>query len=37
MKYVSYTHNGRVTYGRVEGDTVSDLGAIPGAPAWWRH
>jgi 2-keto-4-pentenoate hydratase/2-oxohepta-3-ene-1,7-dioic acid hydratase in catechol pathway len=32
MKYASYTHNSRATYGRVEGDKVSDLGAIPGAP-----
>ena len=33
MKYVSYLMNGRATYGHVEGDQVSDLGAIAGAPA----
>ncbi len=33
MKYVSYTHNGRATYGHVDVDKVSDLGALPGAPA----
>lgn len=32
MKYVSYTYEGRATYGHVDGDKVSDLGAIPGAP-----
>jgi 2-keto-4-pentenoate hydratase/2-oxohepta-3-ene-1,7-dioic acid hydratase in catechol pathway len=33
MKYASFIHNGRATYGRVEGDKVSDLGAVAGAPA----
>ncbi len=33
MKYVSYVLNGRTTYGHVEGDQVSDLGVLPGAPA----
>ena len=33
MKYVSYTHAGRATYGHVDGDKVSDLGGLPGAPA----
>ena len=33
MKYVSYTHAGRATYGHVDGDKVSDLGGVSGAPA----
>jgi 2-keto-4-pentenoate hydratase/2-oxohepta-3-ene-1,7-dioic acid hydratase in catechol pathway len=33
MKYVSYLIEGRATYGHVEGDQVSDLGAVAGAPA----
>lgn len=32
MKYVSYLHDGRATYGHVDADKVSDLGAVPGAP-----
>ena len=32
MKYVSYIHDGRATYGHIDGDRVSDLGAVPGAP-----
>jgi 2-keto-4-pentenoate hydratase/2-oxohepta-3-ene-1,7-dioic acid hydratase in catechol pathway len=33
MKYVSFVHNGRASYGHVEGGKVSDLGGLPGAPA----
>lgn len=33
MKYVSYLRDGRATYGHVEDGLVSDLAALPGAPA----
>jgi 2-keto-4-pentenoate hydratase/2-oxohepta-3-ene-1,7-dioic acid hydratase in catechol pathway len=32
MRFISFTHQGRSSWGRTEGDTVHDLGAIPGAP-----
>ena len=33
MRYISFVHDGRASYGRVEGDRIADLGALPGAPA----
>jgi 2-keto-4-pentenoate hydratase/2-oxohepta-3-ene-1,7-dioic acid hydratase in catechol pathway len=33
MRFISFTHQGRASWGRTEGDRVHDLGAIAGAPA----
>jgi 2-keto-4-pentenoate hydratase/2-oxohepta-3-ene-1,7-dioic acid hydratase in catechol pathway len=33
MRFISFTHQGRASWGRVDGDTVHDLGALEGAPA----
>ncbi|NML05883.1 fumarylacetoacetate hydrolase family protein [Sphingomonas sp. G-3-2-10] len=33
MRFISFTHQGRASWGRVEGDIVHDHGAIDGAPA----
>lgn len=33
MKLISFVHDGRASYGIVDGDAVVDLGAINGAPA----
>jgi len=33
MRYISFIHEGRVSYGRIEGGRIADLGALPGAPA----
>lgn len=33
MRFISFIHQGRASWGRVEGDRVHDLGAISGAPA----
>lgn len=33
MRFISFTHNGRASWGRADGDRVHDLGAVPGAPA----
>ncbi len=32
MRYISFAHHGRTSYGRVVGDSVADLGARHGAP-----
>jgi 2-keto-4-pentenoate hydratase/2-oxohepta-3-ene-1,7-dioic acid hydratase in catechol pathway len=33
MRFISFTHHGRASWGRTDGDTVHDLGALAGAPA----
>ncbi|MBE9637191.1 fumarylacetoacetate hydrolase family protein [Salipiger mangrovisoli] len=33
MRFISFEHEGRASWGRVEGAEVADLGALPGAPA----
>ncbi|WP_343504864.1 fumarylacetoacetate hydrolase family protein [Alloyangia pacifica] len=33
MRFISFEHEGRASWGRVEGSEVVDLGALPGAPA----
>ncbi|MCA0948094.1 fumarylacetoacetate hydrolase family protein [Salipiger pacificus] len=33
MRFISFEHDGRASWGRVEGSEVANLGALPGAPA----
>ncbi|WP_353475934.1 fumarylacetoacetate hydrolase family protein (plasmid) [Salipiger sp. H15] len=33
MRFISFEHDGRASWGRVEGSEVTNLGALPGAPA----
>lgn len=33
MRFISFTHQGRASWGRAESDIIHDLGAIDGAPA----
>jgi 2-keto-4-pentenoate hydratase/2-oxohepta-3-ene-1,7-dioic acid hydratase in catechol pathway len=37
MRFISFEYEGRASWGRVEGDEVVDLGALPNAPAGLRQ
>ncbi len=37
MRFISFEHEGRASWGRVEGDEIVDLGALPDAPKGLRQ